>query len=43
MNERWWDSKTSRRLVRMQVTCAGESAYLVAFENGFWWLEAAYD
>lgn len=43
VNERWWDPKASRRLVRMQVACADENAYLVAFENGRWWLEAAYD
>ena len=43
VNERWWDPKAGRRLVRMQVACAGSSAYLVAFEHGRWWLEAAYD
>jgi protein ImuB len=43
VNERWWDPKASRRLVRMQVACADNNAYLVAFEAGRWWLEAAYD
>lgn len=43
VNERWWDPKASRRLVRMQVACADNNAYLVAFEEGRWWLEAAYD
>ena len=43
VNERWWDPKASRRLVRMQVACSDNNAYLVAFEKGSWWLEAAYD
>ena len=43
VNERWWDPRASRRLVRMQVACADGNAYLVAFEQGRWWLEAAYD
>jgi protein ImuB len=43
VNERWWDPKARRQLVRMQVACADNNAYLVAFEKGRWWLEAAYD
>lgn len=42
-DERWWDPVTRRRLVRLQLACADSSAYLVAFENDGWWLEAAYD
>ncbi len=43
VNERWWDPKASRRLVRLQIVCANNNAYLVSFEKGRWWLEAAYD
>lgn len=43
VHERWWDPATCRRLVRMQVLCADHSAYLVAFEDQSWWLEASYD
>lgn len=43
VNERWWDPTAHRRLVRLQIACSDSSAYLVAFEQGRWWLEAAYD
>jgi protein ImuB len=43
VDERWWDPKASRQLARMQIACANNAAYLVAFEKGRWWLEAAYD
>ena len=43
VDERWWDPSAHRRRVRMQIACTDSSAYLVAFEQGRWWLEAAYD
>jgi protein ImuB len=43
VKERWWDSSAGRDLARLQVTCSDDNAYLVAYEQGRWWLEAKYD
>lgn len=40
--ERWW-SKPARELSRLQVTCSDDNAYLIAYEQGTWWLEGRYD
>lgn len=54
VNERWWDQEAtrsvvrskptaSRKLSRLQVVCSDENAYLIAYEQGQWWLEGRYD
>jgi protein ImuB len=43
VEERWWDKAARRELVRLQLTCPDNRAYLIAFERGRWWLEASYD
>lgn len=42
LEERWW-GPGGRRRARLQICTAGGSAYLVARENGRWWVEATYD
>jgi protein ImuB len=43
VKERWWDKTAGRELARVQVICSDDSAYLIAYEQGSWWLEAKYD
>lgn len=43
VSERWWDRAVYREVSRLQVICADENAYLIAYERGGWWLEARYD
>lgn len=54
VQERWWDRQTTpsvvasnqtadRELARLQITCSDDNAYLIAYEQGRWWLEAKYD
>jgi protein ImuB len=43
VSERWWDKTAGRELARVQVTCSDDNAYLIAYEQGRWWLEAKYD
>ncbi len=42
VEERWWDGG-GRRRARLQVCTAGGGAYLLAREQGRWWVEATYD
>ena len=42
-DERWWDATARRRLARLQVVTGDGDAYLLLFERGGWWVEAAYD
>ena len=43
-DERWWDPQAHRRRARFQVvTAPAGAAYLLAVENGTWWVEAVYD
>ncbi|MEX2553892.1 MAG: DNA polymerase Y family protein, partial [Actinomycetota bacterium] len=43
VRERWWDKIAGRELARLQVNCSDDNAYLIAYEQGRWWLEARYD
>jgi len=43
VTERWWDKAAGRELARLQVSCSDDNAYLIAYEQGRWWLEARYD
>ena len=43
LDERWWDARAHRRRARWQMVTPEGTAYLLALENGRWWLEATYD
>ncbi|UPK73801.1 DNA polymerase Y family protein [Nocardioidaceae bacterium SCSIO 66511] len=43
VDERWWDERSARRLARLQVVGVDGSAWLLACEEGSWWVEARYD
>jgi protein ImuB len=43
LDERWWDVRAHRRRARWQMVTPDGTAYLLALENGRWWLEATYD
>lgn len=40
---RWWDAAAHRRRARFQVVTADDRAWLLALEDGRWWVEAGYD
>jgi protein ImuB len=45
-DERWWDPAAARRRARFQVVLddeAGGQGFLLAVENGRWWLEGSYE
>lgn len=41
--QRWWDSRSSRRLARVQVVSEDGIAMVILIENSKWFLEAVYD
>jgi protein ImuB len=43
LDERWWDPAHHRRRERFQVVTLEGAAYLLAFVDGEWWVEATYD
>jgi len=43
LEERWWDSATSRRRARLQLVTADGQARLVVLEHGRWRVDATYD
>lgn len=43
VNERWWDRANARRMARFQIVGIDGSAWLMAVEDGQWWIEAGYD
>ncbi|WP_201732132.1 hypothetical protein [Acidithrix sp. C25] len=43
MNEKWWDSKNSKRLARIQVVADDGVAMMAIIQNSRWYLEAIYD
>ena len=42
VEERWWDAAHARRQARLQLVTDDGSAWLVACEQGRWWVEARY-
>jgi len=42
LEERWWDAAHARRQARLQLVTADGVAWLVACEQGRWWVEACY-
>lgn len=42
-DERWWDSRTRRRLARFQLVDEDRHAYLCCVERTRWFVEATYD
>lgn len=40
---RWWDAAGRHRRARFQVVTADDRAWLLAIEDGRWWVESAYD
>jgi protein ImuB len=43
VDARWWDGAAHQRRARFQVAAAAGPAWLLALENGRWWVEAVYD
>jgi protein ImuB len=43
VDERWWDPPAARRRARFQLLAADGTAWLVALEDGQWWLEGVYE
>lgn len=42
VEERWWDPAHGRRQARVQVVTEGGAAWLLACEQGRWWVDACY-
>lgn len=43
VDEHWWDTACARRIARFQIVGVDGSAWLMAIEDGQWWIEAGYD
>ena len=43
VDERWWDAAHASRTSRFQVVDTTNTAWLLAFEHGTWWVEGRYD
>ena len=43
VDERWWEPGQHRRVARLQVVLADETAHVLILESGEWRIEATYD
>lgn len=43
VEELWWEASGGRKVARFQVVGVDGSAWLMTWDSGVWWTEAAYD